>query len=234
MTWNHGRAQDWIGWTILGLGVVAIVAAVMLGDRRDAPTPAVVNEGAAPREIPAPPTDVPEIGMYVDSEVDATQDVWVAHWIRTTTPIAKLKLTAADPDGLPGGVVARKVVVVGADVVLARRAEVGTKQQTLTLKKPATEIYVTYRLTGGVEAGGTVPGRVLARSVALDVDYRGRAGPVARHVSAAGEVLNVACLPRNERNRAPRPCGRSAADGWLVELRGKDRDDRLLVQIAMD
>lgn len=234
---DHGRLHDQVGWALLVVIVAAVVVALVANNRGDTDDDRRTGTSApTPSAAPAAPEGTPDIGMYVASEVTRTGDVEVQHWIRADRPLTSLQLTTADPDGLPGGlpggVVARNVVVIGDGQVLARRLQIGSTQQTLELKEPAAELYLTYTLTGGVETDdGTVAGRVLARSVAVDVDHDREAGPVTRQVSGPGVVLNVACVRRDDTDRTPRPCGRASGDGWVVELRGRARDDRLMVQL---
>jgi hypothetical protein len=79
------------------------------------------------------------------------------------------------------------------------------------------------------ESVGTNPQQVLA----MDVGYQDAGGMVRRIVTAAGTILNVACLrPSEDFDASPRPCGRATGDGgWAVDLRGADRGMRLLAQI---
>lgn len=233
MSGGHARRSsilDRIGWALLGIAVLTVVVVALFGDRIDLGGDSGPKPPTA-REMPPAPAGAPEIGMYVDSEVTDSGEVTVGHWITTSEPVTQLTINAADPDQLPGGVVADKVVVVGEGIVLARRQDVSTKPQTLRLNEPATRLYVAYTLIGGVDEEGSVAGRVLARSLSLDIDYEGESGPVVRRVSGPGTVLNAACLRRDDNDRNPRPCGQADDAGWLVELDGADRDDRLLVQL---
>jgi hypothetical protein len=225
------RIHDWVGWVLLGvIGVVAIVA--FNGGGGDEPSNQGGDDSQEVREGPPAPQRAPRIGMYVDSAISPTGDVEVSHWISSAKPIGVLALAAADPDAIPGEVLAREVVVVGEGIVLAREALVGTKRQLLELERPADHLYVAYRLTGGVDGQGTVADRGLAWSVALDVDYADESGSVVHHVTGPGSVLNVGCMHRGGDPR-PRPCGRDDGDGWLVVRNGPNRDDRLLVQVDM-
>lgn len=227
------RIHDWVGWVLLGvIGVVAIVA--FNGVEGGGPSNESGDDSQkVAREAPPAPQRAPRIGMYVDSVISATGDVEVAHWISSAKPIAVLALVAADPDALPGEVIAREVVVVGEGVVLAREAQVGAERQLLELERPTDHLYVAYRLTGGLDEQGTVADRGLAWSVALDVDYAAESGSVVHHVTGPGSVLNVGCMRRGSGDPRPRPCGRDDGDGWLVVRHGEDRDDRLQVQVDM-
>jgi hypothetical protein len=223
------------------LGAVAVVVAVVVfgfkalsGDGDRAPG-AEATAARSPRTMPATPTDVPDQGLYVISSVTADGDVDVQTWLRAAQPVSVLELTTTDPDLLPGSVESLDLVVRGMDGrMLAHRDSVGTNHQQIRLREPADQLYFTYTIDGGMDdASSTVQGRTLARVLAMDVDYAGADGVVRRLVVAPGTVLNVACLrPSEDFDATPRPCGKPTDDGdWLVDLRGPDRNDRLLAQL---
>lgn len=224
------------------LGAVAVVVAlVLLGFRalskgEDDTTPA--GDGTTPRSRvtpPVTPADVPTEGMYVVSDVTADGEVHVQTWLRSAQPVSELELTTTDPDLLPGSVESLDLIVRTLDgKLVAHRDTVGTNRQRIRLREPATDLWFTYTIDGGMDdASSTVQGRSLARVLAMDVDYAGATGVVRRLVTAPGTVLNVACLrPSEDFDASPRPCGQPTADGdWLVDLRGADRNDRLLAQL---
>ncbi len=185
---------------------------------------------AGPR-ISEPPSAARGTEMYVVSEVRRNGSIRVRHWIDSPVEVSELTMRAADPDGLPGTLEARNIVVGGDGALVARRTDVGTKTQTVRLGEPSRQIFVEYTLFGAVTEEGTVPGRALARLTALDVDFTGRRGSTRRVVDGPVEVLNVACVPRQQ-DATIRPCGRSVGDGaWQVDLRGKRRLDRLIAQV---
>ena len=193
----------------------------------------------APRSrgtLPATPDEVPDEGLYVVSDVTDDGTVDVQTWLRAPQPITELKLTTTDPDLLPGSAESLDLVVRTMDgKLVAHRDDVGTNHQTIRLRAPATELFFTYTVDGGMDdATSTVQGRTLARILAMDVDYDGAAGGVVRRlVTAPGTVLNVACLrPRSGFQATPSPCGKPTGDGdWFVELQGADRGDRLIAQV---
>ena len=213
--------------------MVALAVRALGGDA-DEPTPARGTD-ASPSAVPAPPGDAPAEGLYVVSHVTEDGQVDVQTWLRSPNPVRELRLTTTDPDLLPGSVESLALVVRDLDgKVLARRSSVGTNPQRIRLRSPATELFFSYTIDGGMDdASQTVAGRTLARVLAMDVDYDGAGGTVRRLVTAPGEVINVACLrPSEDFDAAPRPCGEPTGDGgWLVNLTGKDRHDRLLAQI---
>lgn len=218
--------------------VAVVVVLVLLGVRAipgaDHPETAVLPVPTAPA-VPSAPPDAPVKGLYVRSEVGADGRVEVETWLRSATPVTELRLTTGDPELVPGSAEATDLDVRDLDGrVLAHRDSVGTSPQRIVLLAPATELYLTYTIGGGTDgATATVEGRTLARVLAVELEYAGAAGPVRRVVTAAGTVLNVACVrPGDERRRSPRPCGRATDDGgWAVVLRGAHRNDLLLAQL---
>jgi hypothetical protein len=223
------------------LGAVAVVVALVLvgvhaltgdHDGKPAGSSALRSRGT----VPPTPREAPSEGMYVVSSITADGEVDVQTWVHAPQPITQLTMTTTDPDLLPGSVESLGLVVRTMDGrLLAHRDSVGTNHQTIRLREPATELYFSYTVDGGMsDASSTVPGRRLARVLAMDVDYEGASsGVVRRLVSATGTVLNVACLrPKSGFQAAPRACGKPFGDGdWMVELRGPDIGDRLLAQV---
>ena len=209
-------------------------AALSNGD--EGPTPPEA-QSRSDRSVPPAPADAPKTGTYVVSAVTAEGQVEVQTWIRAAEPVTELAVTTTDPDLLPGSVESLDIVVRAMDgTLLARRDAVGTNPQTLRLREPATELYLSYTIDGAMDdASATVEGRSLARVLAMDLDHPGARGVVRRLVTAPGTVLNVACLrPSQDFDAVPRPCGSPTGDGdWLVDLRGEDRHDRLLAQLEV-
>jgi hypothetical protein len=226
---------------IKALGAVAVVVAlVVLGVRalgsHDGAKPAGSSSPRSRATVPPTPADAPTEGMYVTSDVTSDGDVDVRTWVRAPKPITQLRMTTTDPDLLPGSVESLDLVVRTMDgTLLAHRDSVGTNHQTIRLREPATDLYLSYTVDGGMDAAtSTVPGRRLARVLAMDVDYEGASGGLVRRlVTAPGTVLNVACLrPRSGFQATPRACGQAVGDGdWKVDLSGPDRGDRLLAQL---
>ena len=145
-------------------------------------------------------------------------------------------MTTTDPDLLPGPVESLDLVVRTMDGrLLAHRSSIGTNHQTIGLRAPTQALWFSYSVDGGLDdATSTVPGRTLARVLAMDVAYQGASGGVVRRVvTAPGTVLNVACLrPHSGLQASPRACGQPTPDGgWVVDLKGRDRRDRLLAQL---
>jgi hypothetical protein len=220
--------------------VAVVVALVALGfrvlSRHDAKEPAAAptseREG---RDVPPRPADAPDDGMYVLSSVTADGEVEVQTWLRVAAPISELRMTTTDPDLLPGSVESLDLRVHALDgTLLAHRDSVGTKPQRIRLRAPATDLYLSYTVDGAMDdTSQTVQNRSLARVLGMDVDYEGAGGVVRRLVTAAGIVLNVACLrPTEDFDESPRPCGKPTGDGdWTVDLRGADWHDRLLAQL---
>jgi hypothetical protein len=223
---------------LAAVGVVVLLVALgvrLLSDGHEPSPSTPTSSGGQQHSMPATPQDVPAEGMYVASHVTADGLVRVQAWLRTPTPIEELELTTTDPDLQPWSVESLDVVVRTLDgTAVARRDSVGTNQQRVQLREPASELYLSYTIHGAMDdASETVAGRSLARVLAMDVTYAGAGGVIRRLVTADGTVLNVACLhPSADFDASPRPCGRPTGDGdWTVDLRGEDWGDRLLAQI---
>ena len=211
--------------------VAVVVALVALGfqalTRDDTEEPAAEPSSTrAPRDVPPPPADAPDEGMYVLSSVTAEGTVEVQTWLRAAAPISELRMTTTDPDLLPGSVESLDLRVTGLDgTLLAQRDSVGTNPQRIRLRSAATDLYLSYTVDGAMDdASQTVQTRTLARVLGMDVDYDGAGGVVRRLVTATGTVLNVACLrPTDDFDESPRPCGKPTGNGdWVVNLRGDE------------
>ena len=223
------------------LAAVAVVVALvvlgfqaLLGGDDKEPAAAPPSERSA-REVPPPPADAPGEGMYVLSSVGADGAVEVKTWLRVAAPVSELRMTTTDPDLLPGSVESLDLRVHGLDgTLLAQRDSVGTNPQRIRLRAAASELFFSYTIDGAMDdASQTVQNRTLARVLGMDVDYDGVGGVVRRVVTSSGTVLNVACIrPTDDFDESPRPCGKPTGDGdWTVDLRGDDRQDRLLAQL---
>ena len=218
------------------IAVVALVLRVTRGDGDDGGASDSTTNASGSLDVPATPADLPEVGAYVESTVDASGDVTVRAWIRSEVAVQRLDAVTADPDSLPGTVEARGVQVTTLNGTrLASRRAVGTKTQRLKLRQPVTELYLTYTIVGDTlsDETSTVAGRGLARVTAMDVTFDGEAGPTVRLLRGPGTVLNAACLAADASfEQAPRGCGEPADDGaWQVVLRGLARHDRVLAQL---
>lgn len=232
------RALKSLAAVAVVVGLIVVVFAAVSRDDRPVPDDSGSGGPASPqaeRTVPPAPADMPAEGMYVDSRVTDEGLVEVQTWIRTDEPITELAVTTTDPDLAPGSVESLDVVVRSMDGrMLAHRDSVGTNPQTLRLRRPATELWFSYTVDGGMaSASATVEGRSLARVLGMDVDHAGAAGVVRRVVHGPGTVLNVACLRRTDDfSASPRPCGGPTDDGgWAVDLEGADRGDRLLASL---
>ena len=220
--------------------VAVVVALVILGFRvltreDDSSDPARAPSSAVARDVPPPPADAPSEGMYVLSTITAEGTVEVQTWLHATAPVSELRMTTTDPDLLPGSVESLDLRVRGLDgALLAQRDSVGTNPQRIRLRAAATDLYFSYTIDGAMDdSSQTVQTRTLARVLGMDVDYDGAGGVVRRVVTGSGIVLNVACIrPTDDFDESPRPCGKPTGGGdWTVDLRGADRQDRLLAQL---
>lgn len=191
----------------------------------------------ARRDVPPPPDAMPSPGTWVDSTVRADGKVTVQQWIRSPAPVSRLQLTTADPDAFPGTVESSRVIISGFDGArLAVRDTIGTRTLNVRLRQPATDMYLTYTITGDTlsSEASTVAGRSVARVTAMDVVLEGEQGATVRVLHGPGTVLTAGCLdPAEGYESPPRACGGATDDGgWRIELRGANRHDRVLAQLA--
>jgi hypothetical protein len=200
------------------------------GPRSGPATGSVVASGQNRDLTQEPPARAPRVGSYVESHITAKGLVRVTQWIRSTTPVTSLDLAApAMPSGT-GKARATDLVVAADRRILDTPTTVGPAGRHLTLKAPATVVFVRYTLHGVVERSGTVPGRALARAIALDVRYRPRTGPV-RISLIGGQVLSTACAATT--TAVPYPCGTQVKNRWNVLLRGAERTDAVMAQVNL-
>jgi hypothetical protein len=95
---------------------------------------------------------------------------------------------------------------------------------------PASLVYLRYDLHGVLERSPSVPGRVLLGAAALKVRHDLSKGPT-RIVIAAPKVLSAACRTGGEASL--RPCGAPTEDGWVVLLKGAERQDSVMAQLNL-
>ena len=97
-------------------------------------------------------------------------------------------------------------------------------------------VRATYVLRGAVDSSDTVKGRLLARDVALDLDFPAQAGPTVVVVDAGGtggEVRNLACGNARSTVALLRPCGSPDGSRWRVRLPAESRTDRVTAQVDL-
>jgi hypothetical protein len=211
-----------VALALAGLAIGAIVGVVvvprLLDDGPD--RPAAADDAGAPAGLVADTS-------YVVSRVLPNGDVVVRQRIRTAEPIWLLRLTLPRVPGA-GDMSARQVDLVADGDAVAGQATItdGTASYGFP---PATEMLLSYRLTGAVRLSDSAPGRGLAMITTLDVQYSPRVERETRVVRAA-EVLSLACSRSVE--EAPVPCGEPDGDGrWQVELTGGRVVDRVMAQL---
>ncbi|KQT94369.1 hypothetical protein ASG49_05675 [Marmoricola sp. Leaf446] len=191
--------------------------------------PAATTETATPASRLQLPVAVAPDSEYVRSRVRAEGDIRVDHWIASTRPVSRLRLSVPT---VPG---------TGSDPVTAREVRVETPSgdrpgpgvvrgsSAAYSLDGAEEVHVSYVLTGAVMRSDDDPDRALARLTSLDLDVsRGR---VPRTVTVlGGRLLSAACAA--DAAATPRPCGQAEGRTWRVRLEPAERDD--LVQAQLD
>ena len=201
--WNPSRRVK----VLLGLGVAAVIVAeyaVLLQTLRpyDPPEPPSATLTLPTTE---PPDALRSTGAYVRSVVQPDGTIRVTQWVRVGAAVDRITLASYDPDqsGEPPVATDLDIVDASGSVVLSE-GEVGTGGRTIELEASRV-LRLTYDLTGAVSMSGSVPGRAIATSTALDVDYPDE-GPATLEVTGA-EVLTLACGGLEPDDL--RPCGRA-------------------------
>jgi hypothetical protein len=194
-----------------------------------------------PREHRAPPTAttsaprltapraVSSAGEYVQTQVTASGDLQVEHWIRSTQPISTISL-AVPPVADRAGVTVRELVVESdrGDRSTTDRAHAGTLTYSL---HQASIVHLRYVLSGAVVRSSTPGSRALAQVTALDLSYRNDRVPRTL-VLQGGRLLAVACSTPAA-NAAPRPCGHPDRLGWRVRLGPRTRTEQVMAQLDL-
>jgi hypothetical protein len=216
---------------LLGLGVAAVIVAeyaVLLRTMRPYDPPEPPSATVTPTK-PEPPGALRSTGTHARSVVHPDGTIRVTLWVRVGADVDRITLASYDPDQSGEPTVATHLDIVdasGSEVL--SEGKVGTDARTVELES-SRELRLTYDLTGAVSMSGSVPGRAIATSTALDVEYPDE-GPATLEVTGA-EVLTLACGGLEPDDL--RPCGRPDGGGWRVRLDGAVRDDRVSAQLDL-
>ncbi len=211
---------------VLVVECFAIARSLRSSDPQEGALPAPLVPLVAPRALP-------DEGSLVQSDVRSDGSIAVTQWIRTSTDIDEVALSAATPAGGAGTPEAVDGRLVGSDgTILADDITVDTAAVRIRFDEPTRLVRATYVLRGAVDASGTVDGRLRASIVSLDLDFAAEAGPTVVVVSGHdGEVLNLACANARSGVALLRPCGAPDGARWRVRLPAADREDRVTAQV---
>lgn len=201
------------------------VLALRSGDTPEATDrPAPRSVGSITGTGPVPPGT-----SQVETTVRPDGTVVVRHRLRSREPLRSLSL-ALPPLEVAGTMLASDVRVVADGEPVAGPALVGPRGADFDLGS-ATDLRVTYRLSGVVLASGSAPGRALALTTSLSVSTDPAPDAEVRVVRAPG-VLSLACAAPGD--RPPVPCGTSQGVGeWRVDLAGARLEDRVVAQLTV-
>lgn len=220
----------------MGALLVSVLGATVLllphGGGGD-PTARQAAAGASSRSYPAPPVALVTDSEHVETKVLDDGVLEVTHWIRTTAPVDRLSLSVPASSGRTVETVGAEDLEVGADggQVDVRPAAEGDHVWSGDLGG-VHEIYVTYRLTGAVEQGGSVAGRALAPLTSLNVDVG--ATTLARSQVFTGlTVLTLACLDAGAR-ATPVLCGNAVDGAWTFDAAAGAVPDTVIAQLDLD
>jgi hypothetical protein len=221
---------------LVGAGVVILLlecVAIVRSLRSDSAGLFPPSRGVAPLAAPA---ELPAKGALVRSVVEADGSVEVTQWIRSGDSIGEITLSA--PEGAADAAVrATDGRIVAADgTILADHLAVDAAPKRVRFANPTTLVRATYVLRGAVVSSDSVDGRLLARVVALDLDFPAQGGPTVVVVAAGGtggEVRNLACVNARSPVALMRPCGAPDGSRWLVRLPPESRTDRVTAQVDL-
>lgn len=222
---------------LVGVGVVvllveffAIASSLRSDDSDDSDEP---DPPAAGLPLLAP-DELPERGALVLSEVRADGTVHVSQWLRSGDGIDELMLTAPTVAGAADPIRATDGQLVAADgTVIADDLTVGAEPRLVRFADPTTMVRATYVLRGAVEQSATVPGRLRASVVSLDLDLSSLSGPTVAVVETqtGGEILGLACGNARSEVELVRPCGTPDGSRWRVRLPQASREDRVTATV---
>lgn len=187
------------------------------------------SDGRAAAFATPPPVPVGPGESYVELDVVADGDVEATHWIAAAEPLDRLRLELPELAGAEG--ITASVVTVLADGELIAGPNRLTRGGVTYALDSASNVQVSYRLTGAVVLSGSVTGRALA-AAGIGVGYEPRSRREIRVVRAPG-VLSLACgAPASERLV---PCGKETGpEEWTVDLTEREVDDRVVVQLDLE
>lgn len=227
------------GLTLSGLsGGGGGSSAASTGTPTDAVVPsspnAVAAAGAAgaAKAVFAPPVALPADGSYVTTQVLASGDLHVTHWIHSTQPLTAMTLAVPVAPGLDSATVSvSDLTVAGDGTAVTAPTRVGSTPSTVALPR-AHDVYVSYDLGGVVEQDGTNPGRGLARILALSVRYPSSATPRTTQTVTGVHVLGLGCTAASA-SAQPKACGGPQAGVWQVGLSGRAVQDTVMAQLDL-
>ena len=179
----------------------------------------------------AAPVAVPAGDAYVRSTVLPGGRLRVEHWIRTRHLRNELRIQLPDVTGLPPGALTAGHLVLAADGLRVYAPASVPRRGLMLAVPPAHRLFVSYVLSGAVQASDHPAGRALARVVAIDVDT---GEPTTRSVTTVvgAHVLALACSAPT-RGALPQPCGAVRDGAWQVELATPHAHDRVMAQLDL-
>jgi len=207
--------------------IVVLVVGIRLVSMLGGDDPSASGPAAAYGTRPPVPVEAGE--SYVDLRVVANGDVEVTQWVAAAEPLDRVRLDLPPQDGAPD--LEASVVVVLADGVLVAGPNRITGPGATYRLDSATDVQISYRLTGAVQLSDSVTGRALA-ATGLDVAFEPRSVRETRVVHAPG-LLSLAC--GSIASGRVVPCGEeTGSDEWTVDLEGPETTDRVVAQLTLE
>jgi hypothetical protein len=230
--WDPGAARR-RGTLVVVAAAVALVTAAVLGwvwiNRGGDDVDRVAPASDHPYSVPL---DLKPGTAYVRTRVLPSGDLVVTHWIRTRSLVDSLTVRVPRTLGLdPGAVSVTHVVLAANDASypVSPTSRIGIRARTFRFPEART-IFLRYRLSGAVEAGGP-GGPALARITSLDVVPGSRPVPITQVVVGA-RVLALECTSGPPDSPAV-PCGTTPGGTWTVRLKIVPQPSRVLAQVDL-
>lgn len=180
------------------------------------------------------PARLPERGTFVDARIQRDGSVKVVQWLRGSSAVSEVELTAHQSDQLTSAPRATGLSVrTSLGKVSLPETTVGTDPVVIDLVRSTLVVRLSYHLSGVALESTSPPGRALIGTVALDAAFQGEEG--RSRVQVGGRrILSLACEPQDGGVRDQRPCGEPREGGWSVNLITADLRDHVVAQVDLD
>lgn len=189
-----------------------------------------MSRAAAVERIPAA---APSTGTYVLTRVLPNGDLQVSQWIRVTTPLSGIEVSAPLMEGSTTKVFATDVVVSADRTVVTGDRTVTGGTSVYGFVDPARTVRLRYVLHGTVTRSPSVKGRALAGATSLVVRYSAGTSDVSKVRITGARVLTAACRDSGDEQAEPTPCGSPTGRGWTVQLRAGQLRDVVMAQLDL-
>lgn len=193
--------------------LVPIGGAAVLWSAGEDPSAARLATDAVDVTRPTPPVALGVDSESVDTEVLEGGALLVRHWVRTATPMERLRLEVPTGSGLDAADIEVEGLVVVADGADVEPPRLGDGAWSGTLPA-ASELYVEYVLDGVAQRSDSADGRALVTLTSLTAEVDDE--PLGRvQVFSGAPVLTLACLAPGAAS-TPTLCGTLVDGTWTL------------------